>query len=182
MKNTRKFGVLCLSLVCLLIGCNSVFADSWRDVSQQAVLKNKAIEAKFQAGILYELKNRKTGKTFISIDPVKLSAKLPVFGASYGGIINVDLDSCTIKQKVKSDSVVSQILAPDSTEVTLSWKIEPGSGDLVLQLLGRTPEPASQIRFTFFGCNLDGNNAVAIDGYGVGHTFNSPWKDKFGRI
>ena len=172
--------ILRLLLVCLLPGYSSVLAESWRDDSRQAVLENDSIEAKFQGGMLYELTDRKTGRMLISIDPADLSAKLPVFGASYGGIIAVDLDSCTATQKVKSDSIVSQFRAVDSTEVTLAWRIERGDGDLVLQLSGRTPEPVGQIRFTIFGCKLDGNTAVAIDCYGVSHTFNSPWEGAFG--
>ena len=54
-----------LSLVYLLIMvCGTTFGGTkeglWRDVSQRAVLENDATQAKFQAGLLYELKDRVT--------------------------------------------------------------------------------------------------------------------------
>ena len=179
--NTITFSkILYLSLIGLLIncGCAPDKADarvSWRDASHQTVLKNQAMEAKFQAGLLYQLKDIRTGKTLISNDLAGLPAELGIFGSA-----GINLDDCMVTQQVRPDSIVSKFLAQDGTELKLSWKIEPGKGDIILDMSGRSPEPVDQIRITFIGCDMVNHNAVAVDNYGVGRAFNGPWNGTFG--
>ena len=47
-------------------------SEAWRDASQKVTLKNSALEASFQAGMIYSLKNRVTGRSLLSIDRDKL--------------------------------------------------------------------------------------------------------------
>ena len=172
---TRKSGILCLSLVCLLIGTSVSLAASWRDTSQQAVLKNKTIEAKFQGGLLYELKDRKTGQTLLSVSPADMPAKLQIFGTS-----GIDLDTCTVSQKVTKKSVISIFRGANGVRWQLRWSIEPGTGDLILRMSAKTPEPVTMLRYIFTGCDIADHSMVMISGYGVGQVYNAPWKGTFG--
>src|SRR2546425_684303 len=72
-------------------------ASSWGDPSYRIILKNDAIEARFQAGLLYELRDVRNGKALIALDPKDLPHKLFVFGAA-----EIDLDSCKIAQEAKA--------------------------------------------------------------------------------
>ena len=46
-------------------------AKTWQDVPNRSSLKNNALKATFQAGMLYSLKDCATGKLLLSIDPEK---------------------------------------------------------------------------------------------------------------
>ena len=167
--------ILCLSLLCLLISCSSAIAESWRDVSQQAVLKNEAIEAKFQAGQLCELKDRKTEKTLMSIDPADLPAKLLLFGDS-----GIDLDQCKLSQEVAKDSITSIFRGADGLQWKLQWLIESGSGDLILRMSARATEPVEQFYINFTGCDIAAYNLVMVSNYGHGVINKAPWTSRDG--
>ena len=85
---------------------------AWQDPSKRIVLKNDSMQASFQSGLLYLLKDRKTNQILLQVDPAKLPAKLPLFSNTR----TIDLDTCTVSQQAKDDSLVSQIRAPDGTE------------------------------------------------------------------
>ena len=56
-------------------------SGSWRGPEAHAVLSNRAMEARFQAGRLYQLTDRVTGKRLIDLDPASLPSSLVWFDA-----------------------------------------------------------------------------------------------------
>lgn len=145
----------------------------WRAESNRVRLQNDSLEASFQAGFLYELKDRVTGRTLLSIDPSNLPAKLPLFGPP----ADFSLDACLVTQESTANSVVVRLRAGDQTDWTLRWKIEPGKGDLILQSSAQCAKAVAEFRFPIFGCDITRHTLVWISGYGVGHTANAPWND-----
>ena len=67
----------------------SVFAletqESWRDDAHRAVLRNDAIEAHLQSGLLVELKDAASGRVLVSVDPASLPAKMALVDRARGG-------------------------------------------------------------------------------------------------
>jgi len=55
---------------------------AWRQAAKQAMLQNDSIEAKFQAGLPYEIKDRTTGLYLVQLRPEDLPAQHPLLGAS----------------------------------------------------------------------------------------------------
>jgi len=153
-----------------MITMNNSYASSWRDISHRTVLANNALEARFQSGLLYQLKDISSGKLLISIDPQKLPSQLLIFD-----LTPTDLDSCSVKTKTTDNSLAAVYKLPDGNELQLRWRIGRGKGDLVLQLSSRTAKPAEHIRYTLFGCDITDKGLVWINAYGAGQMMHAPW-------
>ena len=167
--------LLYMLMTCLVIDSGGILAKagalgSWRNITNRTTLENDALQARFQAGLLYELKDRVTGKTLISIDPEKLPAEMAIFGKS-----GFNLDECTISQKVTADSFVSVYVGAKKIRWELHWSIETGQGDLILESSGRTTEPVNQISVSFSGCDIMDHKLITVSNYGAGLEFVGPW-------
>src|SRR5437773_1491102 len=127
--------------------------NDWRAADKRAVLKNDSMEASFQSGLLYQLKDRRSGDTLLSVDPADLPSKFPLFGSA-----QIDLDDSTVTQEAKGNSLISRIHIANGTDLELRWSAEPGSGDLVLQTSARCPKPVDEMRILFFGCDIARHN------------------------
>ena len=126
-----------LAVSCLLLPLDSpagAQSTIWRDASQRAVLKNRALEASFQAGRICSLKDRATGKALVSIDPGTLPSQLAVFD-----VTPIDLDSSTVVTKASSSSTVTTYRLRNGSEWRWDWSIEKGDGDLILQTSALAP-------------------------------------------
>ena len=134
------------------------------------MLKNNALEATFQAGILCSLKDVATGKMLLSIDPEKLPSQLLIFDTE-----PTDLDACRVAVKASGNSLVTTYQLPDGDELLLRWSVEQGEGDVILQVSSRTAKPIEQIRYALFGCEITDHALVWISGYGAGHVMRAPW-------
>jgi hypothetical protein len=146
----------------------------WRAVTWRTTLKNDAIEADFQSGLLYELKDAVTGKVFAYTDPANIPASPPLFGK-----LSMDLDACQVIQNASGNSLSTQFLARDGSQWELRWTIEPGSGDLVLQTSAHAPRPVDEMRVLFFGCDIAEHQIAWVDAGGVGRAVRAPWNDNF---
>ena len=176
MASNRIFPrLLAYMAIVWLVMAPGAAGAAWRDAPNRATLRNKALQADFQAGMLGELKDVATGKTLLAVDPAKLPGKLPIFGKS-----GIDLDACEVSQEAGPEAVVTRFRAPDGTEWKLRWSIEKDAGDLVLQASARTPKPVAMLRFVLGGCDIADHDLVQIGGYGVGQVYRAPWKKTFG--
>jgi len=166
--------ILYLSMVGLFISWSGVFAETnsgdWYGVSHRAVLRNNAIEATFQAGMLCSLKDCATGKTLLFIDPAKLPSQLLIFDT-----VPTDMNACKVATKVSDNSVETVCRLPNGDELLLRWSVEQDNGDLILQVSSRTAKPITQIRYTFFGCDITEYAFVWVSAYGAGHVMRAPW-------
>jgi hypothetical protein len=146
-------------------------ASNWRGKSKQAVLRNDAIEATFQAGILCQLKDTKTGEILLSVDVDTLPGEIPLFGPND----QMNLDKGTVSQEEAGDSLVVTWKGTPGVEWTLHWSIEPGDGDLILNTSAESPEPVSYLYIVLHGFDIINYDAVWVGAYGVGHVISGPW-------
>lgn len=149
-------------------------ASNWKDTSNRATLKNGALEASFQAGLLYSLKDLATGKLLISVAPESLPSQMIVFDTT-----PTDLDTCKVAQKANRDSVSTSFTAKDGSVWQTRWSILPGKGDLVLRVSGSPAKPIEQFRVIFPGCDITERSVVWANVYGVGRTAQAPWTGNF---
>jgi len=168
--------VLCAFVFCIVLCTNLTLADtgatgSWRNASYSATLKNEAMEASFQAGLLYELKDRITGKKLISVDPADMPGKLQIFGTS-----GIDLDEWTVSQTNTGNSVEVIFSRADGAKWELHWSVEPGKGDLILRSSAKVSDPLEEFRILVPSCNIKDYTLVWIGVYGTGYTVNAPWE------
>jgi len=150
--------------------------DSWRSEAYRRTLRNDSLEAKFQAGIIYELKDLTHGGKLISMSPGDLAPIWPVFGEH-----EVNLDECKVTQEATQNSVGTTFTAPDGTSWQLNWSLD-ASGDLVFNTWAETPKPVDQIRMIFAGCDIEEHTMVTICVYGVARPYRAPWRDTFGNV
>ena len=170
----RTFHLFLVAMFFVLFSLGgSAAAESglWRDPSHRVSLRNDAMEAHFQAGMLYSLEDRATGKTLLKSDPGKLPSQLLVFDAT-----PTDLDSCTVVTESSDDSVQSTYRLLDGSELRLRWSIEKDRGDLILQASAHTAKPVEQMRYILFGCDIADHALVWINAYGVGQVMRDPWQ------
>jgi hypothetical protein len=105
----------------------------------------------------------------------QIPGQLAVFGAR-----QLDLDACQVVASTdEPGQVTTEYKTEDGTRWTIDWTIEPGSGDLVLRTAATTAQPIEEFRFLIPGCDIVDHTIVWVDGYGVGHTANAPWTDRF---
>ena len=165
---------IALVLVPLLILDCPVAADSatWRDSKSHAVLSNDAMEARFQGGRLYRLIDRANNDRLVDVDPADLPSSLIWFDAARS-----EMDTWEVLQKADDSNVRVTYRIGEGADLQLHWEIEPGRGDLVLRMGGRTPEPVEEIRMIFPGCDIESHRLVWASGYGVGHVVDGPWDE-----
>ncbi|MHB9071585.1 MAG: DUF6259 domain-containing protein [Sedimentisphaerales bacterium] len=175
MRKTFVLWFLIFVVCLMLFACvEMTFAANWRDSSYQASLANASIEAKFQGGIIYELKDLTTGQKLISLEPDKLLAAMPLFGPK-----PIDLDKCEISQKTGSTSISCVYKSTGGISWTLEWSIEPGNGDIILHSKATSEQPVEELRILIPGCDIKDYTSVGITGYGTGAAVNAPWDSVF---
>jgi len=146
-------------------------AESWQDETYHATLENDALEATFQAGRLVELFDKLNGRILLKTDPQKLPNTIPLFGKR-----SIDLDASSVEQKVKPGGLEVTIQADNRINVRLHYSIEPGAGDLILQISAESPELEGSLRYDITGFDMFAHNLVMVAGGGVGHVYPAPWK------
>jgi len=178
MRNHSWLCLAALGSVFMMVGSLSVGAadTSWRDAVYQTTLKNQFIEAKFQAGFLYQLTRQEDAAPFLSISPASLPAEQPVFGPH-----SLNLDQCRISQQSADEAITTMISAPDGSIWQLHWSLD-GQGDLILRTSAQTAKPVDQMRMIFPGCDIQRHTLVAICAYGVARPYKAPWQDTFNNV
>ncbi len=171
LVGSRARAVMLCVLVCML-AIPAAHGASWRDPSNRATLKNDALEASFQSGLIYSLKDRATGKTLLAIDPAKLPSQLLIFDTT-----PTDLDGCKVAVKSSGSAIEATWQLPNGNALGLRWSIEPKNGDLVLQASSRTAETIEQIRYTLFGCDIAEYGLVWVSAYGGAQVQHAPWNE-----
>lgn len=171
--NTTRLGFLALT-VAMLASLPAGWAGqaAWAR-EKKASLSNDALEADFQAGFLYKLKDRKSGKVLLSIDPEALPSTIPLFGPSGP----LDLNGCKVTQEEKPSELEVLFKTSDGTEYHVHWKMESGAGDLILQASAKSPVPVEQMHVVLEGGDITRSQLVWVDGYGVGQVMRAPWSD-----
>lgn len=153
-------------------------AGSWRAESQRAVLENETLVARFQSGLLVELEDRKSGTKLLSVDPMELPAKIPLFGP-----VAFDLDTAAITQNKLPGTLSCRLRGKDGTEWKVQWVLEGREGgDLILRTWARTKTPVEQFRIPFRGCDITDHSLVWISNYGAGHVHRAPWSGSLGDV
>ena len=166
---------MCMVLFAVSTAC-AITRDSWRSEVYRKTLRNDLLEAKFQAGFLYELRDLTYGGRLVSISPDELAAVLPVFGEH-----EVNLDECKVIQEATRNSIVTTVTAPDGALWRLCWSLDE-AGDLILNTSAKTPKPVDQMRMIFGGCDIKEHTMVTICVYGVARPYRAPWRDTFGNV
>ncbi len=159
-------------LVAICLAAVPVGAASWRDASNRSALQNDALDARFQAGMLYALKDRATGQVLLAIEPEKLPSQMLIFDK-----IPTDLDSCKVAIHAVATTVQASYQLPSGDALQLRWSIEPGKGDLVLQVSSKTAQPIEELRYTFVGCDIASRALVWVSALGAGNVMRAPWND-----
>lgn len=142
--------------------------SSWQAPQHQVTLSDGTLQARFQSGLLYDLRNISTGSVLLSVPPTSLDSIIPLFGSS-----GVNMNSATVSQTDTATTLDTTLSWGDGTTWTLEWSIV--SGDLVLQMSAATPQPVDGIYLYITGCDIVNHTLVAADGYGVSHTMDAPF-------
>ena len=138
-----------LAAVLLLLAlCNTGFTD-WQDAAHRAVLTNKTMEVRFQAGFVFSLTDRLTQNHLLSIGPSELPSRMLIFDAT-----PTDLNKCEVNTEITEGSVTTTFILPGGDQWRLEWSIEAGQGDLALRATARTSNPVEFLRYSFFGCDI----------------------------
>src|SRR5437762_9292809 len=132
-------------------------AADWQDQSNRAVLRNESLEASFQSGLLYQLKDLSTGEVLLSVEPGKLPSKLSLFGKR-----QIDLAGCTCSASAMPTKLTSQFKSSDGSEWVLNWRIEPAGGDLIFSSSAKSAEPVDDMRGLLFGCDISRHKLVSV--------------------
>jgi hypothetical protein len=162
-------------VVSALIWTNCVFAaGEWQHANWQTTLRNDRIEAKFQAGQLYELTDRSSNQRLISIDPKQLPSDVALFGDK----VRVDLSTFKVSHQLKKGLVETVYTGTDGTSLTLRWSLG-SDGDLILNASAKTPSPIDEFRTFISGCDTKQHALAWVNGYGNCPVANAPWSGAF---
>ncbi len=161
-----------LVMLTLTLVTVSYAQTSWRDPLMRSVLRNTTIEASFQGGQLYRLKDLSNNKVLLEVNPADLPAKLPVFGPPS----SIDLDACKVKQSLTSSKLVVNIATPSGDTWNITWRIERGRGDLVCNSSATSSQPIPEMRAFFFGADIKDHQVVWMHGYGTGNVARAPYR------
>lgn len=148
-------------------------ASPWLDPAYRARLANGVLEAVFQAGRLCELRDRRTDRRLLSVDPADFPQRWRLFGDA-----EFSVAGCEINHRAGPDSVTCRYSAPNGTTWQLHRTMEPGAGDLVLRASAATAQPVDEMRAIFFGCDLSEHALVTVDEVGVGRVNTHPWEGR----
>lgn len=145
-------------------------AASWQDASYRETLQNDAMKATIQAGQLVELQDKRTGTTILRHDPATLPANMNLFGE-----YDVDLDQSALTHTSTNGGSTTEVKTAEGVHAKIRWSMEPGNGDLVLQLSAKCPEPVKAIHFHIRGFDIANHPLVTVDGQGVGLVHPAPF-------
>jgi len=173
-RRMKLFQFIGVAWFCSFMVVAEVAAASWRGPSHRVSISNEHVLAEFQAGILCTLRNLRTTRSLVDLQPEDLDSHLPIFGLS-----GIDLDSCEISLESDESEVICRLGASDGTALHLTWTLEP-EGDLVLTCSAKSPEPVHVLRLPIFGCNISDYRIVLLSGYGAGWVHQAPWTGSFG--
>jgi hypothetical protein len=134
--------------------------QGWQDAQLQQTLTSNTVEARFQAGNLYQLTNLATGQKLINLNPATLNAVLPIFGTT-----SVDLSQATVSQTLGPGSVSTTYTWTDGTAWQVDWSVD--GDDIVLQTSAQTPSAVSLFSYFIDGADVVNHNVVAADVNGV---------------
>jgi len=172
----RMNAVTCLTLLLLAscAGTQPAAADDrgWQDQANRTVLKNDAVEATFQSGILVQLRDVAGDKLLLNADAKAIASSYPAFGSG-----TIDLNNSTIQQTADEKTVRTVITTSDGNELTFTWSIEPGRGDLIADLSAKSAKPVEELRMIIPGADINSHTLVWVNGYGVGRTEHAPWSE-----
>lgn len=159
------------ALTCLVLwaAASEPAAASWRDGVYRATLRNDAIEAEFQAGVLCLLRDVVTGEVLLQTDPASLPAKLPVLGPH-----SLDVDTCEVEQTVTDNELWVRVSSPEGIVWETTWRAEQGRGDLSLTSRVSSPHPIEEIRVVIPGADIKDRRLVWLHGYGTGNVARAP--------
>ena len=146
---------------------DDISAGTWRDAQFQTTLSNSLLEAKFQAGILYSVRDLVTSEILLSKDPAGLDPTPYLFGSTA-----VSLAGAAVSHTVLADSVETVLTWGGGTSLTFDWSIDVD--DLVLQMSAVSPSPIEQMFLNLSGCDIANHTLVAIDINGTGHEMSAP--------
>lgn len=175
--NIEKTIMLTLAALTISVAGSSARAadaPSWNSPANRVTLKNSAIEASFQSGLLYRLKDLATGRELLTVKPENLLSSMIVFDQ-----VPTDLNTSKVTQKVSANTVTSSWAAADGSTWETHWSIEGGKGDLILKSSGKPVKPVEQFRAIFSGADITERSLVYANVYGVGRMESAPWNGTF---
>lgn len=141
---------------------------NWQDAQLRQTLTSNTVEAKFQAGNLYELTNLATGQKLINMNPVSLDSVLPLFGT-----LSADLSQASVTQEVGPGSVNTTYTWANGTVWHVDWSVD--GDDIVLDTYAQTPQAVSQFSYFINGADAVNHNIVAVDTNGVSNSSSGPF-------
>lgn len=140
----------------------------WQDAALQAVLANGSLQAKLQAGLIYELKDLLSGDILLSINPAQIAAVQPIFGTT-----QVNLSTASVAQTASSTLVTTTYTWSNGTVWHISWSID--GSDLVLQTSAQTPTAVPMFSYIIENTDIANHTLVTVDVNGVAHEMDAPF-------
>lgn len=141
---------------------------NWQDAQLRQTLTSNTVEAKFQAGNLYELTNLATGQKLINLNPASLDSILPIFGTT-----NADLSQASVTQVVGPGSVNTTYTWTNGTVWHVDWSVD--GDDIVLDTYAQTPQAVSQFSYFINGADVVNHDIVGVDTNGVSSASSGPF-------
>ena len=148
---------------------SSIAAGSWRDVSHQTMLKSGSLEARFQGGWMYSLRDINQKTRLLSTPREQLPSNLLIFDQALS-----DLDASDVETEQTGNAVVTSYQFHDGNSVAIRWTVDPETGDFILRMSTGTTGPVEVLRYCFLGCNITTHAMVWIHGYGTAEVMKSP--------
>ncbi len=140
----------------------------WRSTQLQTTLTNSTLTAKFQAGLIYQLKDTVTNEVLLSIDPTQINAVQSIFGTA-----SVNLNSATVSQTFSSSQVNAHFQWTNGSVWDINWSLV--GGDLVLNTSAQNPLPVSMFSYMLPNSDIASHTLVSIDTNGTAHSMNAPY-------
>ena len=170
----RIFGVSPIILVVVLGSSLQSSASSWRGEDHRTVLTNDSLRAVFQGGWIFSLRDRARDRDLLTVNPDDLPGQVLIFDQTPS-----DLDSATVRAKRNPSTVDTEYRFEEGNSIRIRWSIEPGKGDLVLQMSSRTTARVEVLRYIVPGCDIADHALVWIHGYGTADVKQAPWEGIF---
>ncbi|MFT5127802.1 MAG: hypothetical protein ACI8W8_001409, partial [Rhodothermales bacterium] len=134
----------------------------WNDAALQATISDGKLQASFQAGHPFDLRDLSTASVLLQNNPTTLPATINLFGGA-----SVDLSQAVANVSATATSATFQYLWLDGTTWNINWSFS--GGDLVCSSDATTTAPVSEMAMNFFGADIANYSCVTIDGTGVSH-------------
>ena len=145
-------------------------ADTWLDPQFHATLSNSTLEAKFQAGLLYELRDTTDNTILLSKNPATIESTQPLFGQT-----GVTLDFAAVSQTATAAAIETHFSWTNGDSWHIHWTLDPASQDLILQMSAQTPAPAEGLYTVLSGADITNHSLVTVDSYGRCHIMQAPF-------